>query len=1299
MQVGDVVAGRFEIEARIGSGGMGEVHRALDRASGERVALKSLAARGGDAERFLREAQILADLRHPGIVRHIAHGDSGGGALYLAMEWLDGEDLATRLARAPLAVAESLTLLRRATEALGVVHARGVVHRDLKPSNFFLPGGRVESVKILDFGIARTSDVGLTSTGLTLGTPSYMAPEQARGARDVGAAADVFALGCVLFECLTGCLPFTGDHALAILGKILFEEAPLLRELRPDVSPDLEALVARMLAKAAGERPADAAALLDELSSLAALSGAAPLPKIHAPMLTEGEQRLLSVVMAREVASGVAHAATIEAGSPADSLARVRTLAGRYGARIDRIGDGTLMAVIAIRGSATDQSARAARFALDLQAELGDSRVIAATGRGVVSDRWPVGDAIERAAALLRDAADAGLGEVTIDATTAGLVEARFEIRRAEGRISLLRERASVESARLLLGKPTPCVGRDRELSMLETILLESTQDSVARAVLITGAAGAGKSRLLSELLRRIESREHAPQRWIGRADATRAGSPFGLLGRLLRGAMDIRDGDPAPSQQERLCARVALRVEAARQRRVSEFVGEMIGVCFPEEAGSPLKAARRDALLMSDQMARAFEELVDAELEAGPLLIALEDVHWGDPPSLGFLDRILRNLRHRPLMVLAMARPDVRESFPKLWAERDLTEIRLAGLSPKAAERLVRSALGEGLDPARAAAIVERADGNAFYLEELIRAESEGRHDALPETVLAMVQMRLEALSDEARRVLRAGSVFGESFWDGGVRALLGERAGDTGARLDDLAERETVQPIRPSRFPGHREYRFRHAIVREAAYGLLTDVDRALGHRLAARWLTEIGEHDASALAAHHRRGGATELAVACYVRAADQALEANDFAGAILRADEGVACGASGKDLGELRRVQADAHRWSGRVADAAACGREAMDLLPPGSIGWCKAAEACASVPVAEGAADGHGRTERLIDRLLEAEPQGGAAVVLCGAMCMLARTMILLSRFDAARRLLARIEPLVESFDGKERLAIAQLANVRATWARMDGDVSSSVRLNEIALAEYDALGALRQSLFIANNLADCLLQLGDYARAIDVIRSMLPVAEKMALERETSIGHLNLGLALGHLGQTAEALAFVEEAIRFFEARDNRRFRAESLTYRAIILAADGRLDLAAESAREAVDAAAPFPSSLPQALGVLADIELRRDRADEARRLSQEAIEALASLGSILEGAELIRLTHARVLHRAGAVGEAKLAIADARDRILRSAALIGDDALRASFLQRVRVHAETLRLADEWLLPEGDRINRSAG
>ena len=167
---GQLIGGRFELVALAGSGGMGAVYRALDRHSGATVAVKLTSSRGlnpNDMERFVREANLLALLQHPGVVSYVAHGHTPAGYLYLAMEWLDGEDLAARLVRGPLSVRESLLLLRRVADALSLAHRRGIVHRDLKPSNLFLRQGAVERVTLLDFGIARMQSPG-ASAGVAL---------------------------------------------------------------------------------------------------------------------------------------------------------------------------------------------------------------------------------------------------------------------------------------------------------------------------------------------------------------------------------------------------------------------------------------------------------------------------------------------------------------------------------------------------------------------------------------------------------------------------------------------------------------------------------------------------------------------------------------------------------------------------------------------------------------------------------------------------------------------------------------------------------------------------------------------------------------------------------------------------------------------------------------------------------------------------------------------------------------------------------------------------------------------------
>ncbi|HEX7836899.1 MAG TPA: serine/threonine-protein kinase, partial [Kofleriaceae bacterium] len=247
MRPGERLDDRFELEQPIGIGGMGTVFRARDPISGEAVAVKVISdERGHQTERFAREIKVLSELSHPGIVRYISHGVTPSGELFLVMEWIDGEVLKARLERGPLTVSDAVTLATRVAEALGAAHAHGVVHRDLKPSNLILPGGRIDQVKVLDFGIAqREGKTQLTQTGMMLGTPGYMAPEQARASGQIDARADVFALGCVLFQCLTGTPPFDGDTTAAILAKILFGPAPRVSELWPDVPESLDALVAQ----------------------------------------------------------------------------------------------------------------------------------------------------------------------------------------------------------------------------------------------------------------------------------------------------------------------------------------------------------------------------------------------------------------------------------------------------------------------------------------------------------------------------------------------------------------------------------------------------------------------------------------------------------------------------------------------------------------------------------------------------------------------------------------------------------------------------------------------------------------------------------------------------------------------------------------------------------------------------------------------------------------------------------------------------------------------------------------------
>ena len=217
----------------------------------------------------------------------------------------------------------------------------------------------------------------------------------------------------------------------------------------------------------------------------------------------------------------------------------------------------------------------------------------------------------------------------------------------------------------------------------------------------------------------------------------------------------------------------------------------------------------------MADQVTRAFADFVAAQCARSPVVIVLEDLHWGDAPSIALVDAALRACRDLPLMVLAFARPELRERHPGLWSERGATELVLPELGKKPAERLVRAVLGESAEPTVIARIIEQSGGNAFFLEELIRAVAEGRKSDLPDSVVAMAQARLEALEPDARRVLRAAAIFGQSFTRPAVAALLAPF--DVEPWLEELARRELLQRR-------NDVFVFRHAFVREAAYGLLT-------------------------------------------------------------------------------------------------------------------------------------------------------------------------------------------------------------------------------------------------------------------------------------------------------------------------------------------------------------------------------------------------------------------------------------------------------------------------------------------
>ncbi|WP_424213887.1 serine/threonine-protein kinase [Streptomyces sp. BI20] len=271
---GTLLDGRYRLDRRLGAGGMGEVWRATDTRLGREVAVKTISTQVAEdprlEARFRKEARTAAGLAHPHIVTVHDHGEGtvgGRRTLYLVMELVRGRSLAAVLAKGPQSVPDVVDWAVRICQALAAAHAAGVVHRDVKPANIMVHGPGETEVKICDFGIARLAEetgTGLTATGMGIGTPAYMSPEQVRGERGIDGRSDLYSLGCVLYELLAGTPPFTGAAWSVVHQHVNTAPRPL-RELRPELPRELSALVMELLAKEPARRPADAAATAERL--------------------------------------------------------------------------------------------------------------------------------------------------------------------------------------------------------------------------------------------------------------------------------------------------------------------------------------------------------------------------------------------------------------------------------------------------------------------------------------------------------------------------------------------------------------------------------------------------------------------------------------------------------------------------------------------------------------------------------------------------------------------------------------------------------------------------------------------------------------------------------------------------------------------------------------------------------------------------------------------------------------------------------------------------------------------------
>ena len=1205
------LAGRFVVEREVGRGGVGVVYRAHDRVTDGPVALKVLgggALEAGGGPRFAREGRVLAGLDHPHVVRLVAWGGLDDGAPYVAMEWLEGEDLAERTRRAPLATSQALEVVRQIAEALVAAHAAGIVHRDIKPSNIFLVAGAASEpfAKLVDFGVAADLDVRVTQTGAVVGTPAYMAPEQARGEATVDARADLYALGATLFELIAGRPPHVGATPIATLARLVTTAAPRLAEVALDVSPELDDLVARLLDMQPDKRPASASVLLEELARLPSVADrpSAVRTSSAGEALGAGSlagKRFVTSVVALRVGSGAARALLID-----DLRAR--------GADAVPLGVDSVVAQFGARRATGDEGSRALEAGRALAA-LG-ARVGVATGRTAVDLSRPTGEVVDRAAALA-NAADAGA--VLADAPTSDLARSRFALQPRGDGSCVVGEALALPRADRADG--APFVGRDAELAQLLGVYERSLDDGAPIVVTVSGPPGIGKSRLRREVVARLIERSDAPVTALVRCEAFGRGRALGVAIDVLRALVGL--GKAAAPEAIRAAVDRALGVAQGgdagaavttavvpRQDAASALLARLLGN-EPLGDGSDARGVR-DALWL------AMTELLLRVVAQRPTVLVVEDMQWADAESLAWLDHALARAQGRAWVLLALVRPSFFDEHGGRFAGRDHLRLDLRPVARRASRAIARSVLGASADEALLERIAARAAGSPLFAEELARLASRGRDTEATPTIEAAIQASLDALDESARDAVARFAVLGLSGWDTALGALGVAAPGDA---LRNLASADLVLEQAESRFAGAREWLWKHALLRDVAYASLSEPARRELHARAARWLGAAGE-DAATVAQHFDLAGEPREAAVHWERAARHALATNALADAVRMADATL--------------VWAD---------DAATIFRRALLLDDAWTRLDARAAERDTAV--------------RALERAVHDD---ASDVRACGAR----------ARYDDARGAGDRIEERLSSVRERaaglglvdeEARCVAALASRYAFGGAWEKAEQASERLLELE-CRSQASGA---GVDAWQTRAVVRQTRGELAAALDARRNAALAAARANLKEREATLTINVGFALTTIGAKAEARAAIEAGIGIANSIGSAgavRHGCMVLLGFAATFGSDDALDVQLADARAEADAAAAGHWVTPDraTLGVLfyraSELMARSGGAADprARALLERVAEHYRATGNhdVLPAALGL---WAEAERRAGDAGRARTIAAEAADLLERGA------------------------------------------
>lgn len=1239
--------GPYVLLEEVGYGGMATVYRAHQPSVERDVAVKViLRARLDDPEavqRFQREARLIARLEHPHILP-VYDFDGRHDPPYIVMRYLDSGTLRDVMSRGALPLAEVSYLIQQIGSALDYAHRQGIIHRDIKPSNIMID--RDGNAFVTDFGIARMVSGGqhITMTGALMGTPAYMSPEQAQGNMNLDHRADIYSLGVILFQMLTGNLPFAHDNNFSVLMMHVNEPIPSAIQRNPELPPAIDHITQRVLAKKPDDRYQSALELARAVAL--AVGGAISVAPTRLRLLLEDQTMARSAASKAATGSSTGKSTASEQNKTITALyasaaefaelvdesggnERVRqalrewwtavdNIINDYGGHIFSRSEDTMMAIWGADLTREDDAERAVRAALALQAAMQQQ---SAAYLGGADEPPPLNIALNTGLALLTP--DETSGDYTASGATISLtnrlmqqaeglilithntytqVRGVFEmepdtplkLRRSQDTMQVYRVRSAKPRAfrrgtRGVEGIETQLIGRESEVKALQNAFMDAIEDEETQIFTIVSEAGLGKSRLLYEFVNWSDLRPEVFWVMRGRATPEMTNRPYALLRDLVSFRYEIQDNDSPAAARQKLEA--GIRQHAGENEPMAHLLGHLVGFDF--SASPHVKGLLGDPQQLTERARQMFIRWIEALCARNPVVMEVEDVHLADDASLDLLTDLAAQHDDLPLLMICLARPSLYERRPAWGSGQSFhTRLELRPLDRRESRSLVREILQNVADVPKALRdlLVERAEGNPLYMEELVKMLIDDRviikqndevwtveeerlgHLEVPATLVGLLQARLDSLLYPEKLTLQRAAVVGRIFYDAALMAI--DQADDfhvdnLPAVLDRLVVQDFIYERETTAFAGTTEYIFSKTMLQDVILSTLLRRQQERYNRAAALWLAQASGARAGEyyglIADYFEKAGDYEQAGSYLQQAGEQALRLSAYANGralferaltllptesatrlvlFLRLGESrfflgdyTAARASLESALKMARARqdgphtADALYWLSQTAVLQGNYPQAQTYLEE-------------SLPLARAGAD-----EETLARVLYGlgdiqwrQGNNDMAVILLNECLELSRRANLSNQELFALNRLGAVAVVAGDWDRANELYSQILDRARQVGNREReasalnnlgvvayerGDWETTVAYGEQALQLARETGQQQFISLLLNNLADVLLRLDDFATARQYLHEAITVARQIGATPHVLTGVQTSGLLLARQGDQERGLALI----------------------------------------------------------------------------------------------------------------------------------------------------------------------------